>query len=1290
MRSHTHWLSLLVLLTLCLPALPVRAALALPKEIPGLSRVRTVERPVVSLRGYGSLGGEFVEFATPAGERASVLTLTCADAARAGIVLAKYRADLQCLGGVTVQDESIGRYKAPLAVVDGQGSLLALRQGATVLILAAQRMPEFARLVKALKIAGQRDLDFLGGEVPVYLDKFDKYGWSFWYQTGATPPKQEETYDIRQDFDFLKRLGLGMQIQLGHNRMDTAVGVIDYAGCGWAIEYARQLGIPVFIQPFAFTGPLWLANKYPAQMIQKMPQFVGNFYSPGANHGYTDPAHIAWTAREAKDIALDGVSQIVRRYKSYPNITGYSEAHGEIAHATPDVFTEYGPEADAVYRGFLREKYATPQAVDARWHGGRQVISTWEDVRVPEVASFLGWGPGAIDLQGTWRTAYDKEFSAEVAARWQDPTLDDSAWRTIVAPGDDRYLWRPRQEAGILRRTVTLSEEQVKTLTEAGKCYLYIWSLERNTREKLTAALNGTLVGEFSIPSWRAAWCAFEVSGALRAGANNLALHTPNAFLAYRIYLSPRPPKCYPELGIEENSRWVDFRDFVTWTRAESLRRGMEAIRREDPDRYIKLMAPSSIIGQGKALSEEFGGAFHDTGGMAGTWSDYLPAVARGAGMPFTAEPGGPASDLPGLKRMVGMYATEGVNAVDYFIHLGSITWNPPQKAWFEENLPLIHLFGKYHAKPAQVAVLHGERSEQLIGYPWDQINTQLLWHNRNKPLHVEGMLPHPRDVIVETDFARGPAARYKVIIDDNTMIMDEALIDRIDAWVRAGGIFIATGHGGRHTPETPNAWPINRLTGYRVIGFNDNLRYGGLPGQQILTNPYWFQQEAKGRPALGGAGLLLEKVAPECTDVLGWETTYGKSGVAMGVRPLGKGYVVTMGTQVTARGWEEILRWCGVPVAIPVTPDCRLASYVSNNGLYDVHVLFADGVKAEGTTSITLPGTGAPAALKDLLSGKTLTGVASKDGMRFEGIAVTPWETRPYLAPHGHLVVAPLAWLELQRNWWKGTRVPAPAPKLPVDAPESLNLSEDWAFSPVPAGTDGATLASPDVDDTGWERQNLGIWDVAKHGAIKRGIFRKRFTAPAAWAGTGRAYLNLHGANAVTLRPPYTATVYLDGQVIWSAKSWRYAAMEVEITALLTPGSHLLAVEAESNSAVGGVPGGMWIEFVPEPALRQSLAGSWGAGVDLPGQVKLTGARRAFVPDPRGQGKSVQLYVECVNLSAVFINGKFLPRMNVPFGSHFRFNLTPYIKWGEENTLQLNPHYPDAQQVKVVEVRYD
>jgi hypothetical protein len=68
--------------------------------------------------------------------------------------------------------------------------------------------------------------------------------------------------------------------------------------------------------------------------------------------------------------------------------------------------------------------------------------------------------------------------------------------------------------------------------------------------------------------------------------------------------------------------------------------------------------------------------------------------------------------------------------------------------------------------------------------------------------------VPNPRDLINESDFMRGNAGKYKVIVDDATLIMDDALIAKIEQWVRAGGIFITQGQTGRHSPETPTPGP--------------------------------------------------------------------------------------------------------------------------------------------------------------------------------------------------------------------------------------------------------------------------------------------------------------------------------------------------------------------------------------------------------------------------------------------------------------------------------------------------
>ena len=136
----------------------------------------------------------------------------------------------------------------------------------------------------------------------------------------------------------------------------------------------------------------------------------------------------------------------------------------------------------------------------------------------------------------------------------------------------------------------------------------------------------------------------------------------------------------------------------------------------------------------------------------------------------------------------------------------------------------------------------------------------------------------------------------------------------------------------------------------------------------------------------------MLEKVAPECQDMVLWAQ---KAGVAMGVRALGKGRVITMGTAMpnVPSGWPELLAWCGVKLPAPATaPDCRVARFVSNNGLYDVYTVWAENVKAEGTVTLTVPGK--QAVMLDLLTKRPITGTVVGDTVEFSNLKVEPKET--------------------------------------------------------------------------------------------------------------------------------------------------------------------------------------------------------------------------------------------------------------------------------------------------------
>jgi len=132
--------------------------------------------PPVKLRGYGTLSGTF----TPglvAEKPVSMLKIVCEDEAKAKLVLAKYLSDLQELA--PVKDASIQGPSGTIPVYEaaGQGYLLAGRDGMSVFIFTAPAAGLLAQWAKQELPAGDALVFKKEVDVPMALDRFDKYGF---------------------------------------------------------------------------------------------------------------------------------------------------------------------------------------------------------------------------------------------------------------------------------------------------------------------------------------------------------------------------------------------------------------------------------------------------------------------------------------------------------------------------------------------------------------------------------------------------------------------------------------------------------------------------------------------------------------------------------------------------------------------------------------------------------------------------------------------------------------------------------------------------------------------------------------------------------------------------------------------------------------------------------------------------------------------------------------------------------------------------------------------------------
>ena len=998
----------------------------------------------------------------------------------------------------------------------------------------------------------------------------------------------------------------------------------------------------------------------------------------------------------------------IRRLIASGNVTSVLEPHGELKHGNQDIFLEYGPVADSGYRQYLQGKYGTLKAVAQRW---ARSLKSWDDVCVPEIASFAGWGPKALDVGGLWRVGYEelteatpKEFnwynqgstlkSKPAPEEWFKADFDDLSWPELPGGGHDRQMFTARRPA-VFRRSFEVPTDW-KPAT--GRVWLYVWDMNLAAGQEVRAVLNGQDVGRSQIPPSTPHWYVMEVTSVLKPGKNSLAIRMPQGYLAYKTYLTQIEPEQYPDLGEPLNAQWVDFIDFTGWSRIKTVRRGMEMIRQVAPNQGIVLMAPSAYADGIKAAAIDYGGEFHDTGFMGVCYADNLPALMRGANLPFSIENGEPPVDLSEFKRNLGLWQTEGVNAVDYFIHIGSIVWKPEIKAEYEAQRKQLSLLGQSHFAKAEVACFYSDRIAELTGYPWGSAVNQNLgsgYFHWNAASLLRGYFPY--DALSQSSFKSGDADHYRVIIDTNTSIMDEALVGDIEKWVSAGGTFVTLAQTGRHTPEKPDTWPMSRLTGYKVTRIDRLKPDGGVDETGTLQPATGQQVYDASWKGVRANGLHMTNVAVDAKNLLLWDD----GSVAAGVRPLGKGFIVQLGAKFTGKNIFDrvepggnspevkqlrqmltaILNWRKIQPEVghlsPENEQVWLRPAVTNNGLYDTWTVRNWSRDKDQTVSITLGKGNNPAFAIEMRGGKEIPLTASPEGARIENVVLEPLGTRVYLTPRNQIVQAPGAWFDLQRNWWRGTVRPDAKP-LPFPIQRfARELTDDWKFKTLSDAQDATGLLAVQLDDQSWTSRPLGIWNVKDVGGKGRAVFRKTFTVPADWTD-GRVSLWLTswaGGSFIE-----KGRVWLDGQEVKPMNDGAYIAISLQS---LKPGSsHALAVEAQSRGVLAGLRGQCWLSFEPTAKQRIDLAGQWSPSADglrydafitLPGKFNTQFLKRTVFIDAKYRGQNAVMTIDGdPALISVIINGKLVRRHHHMLGERGSLNLTPFVRFGESNDIEL------------------
>jgi hypothetical protein len=178
---------------------PLEARDTLPKSPAGLTATMHATLPARTLRGYGRVEAEFVEYSAADKSPASILRIACTDGSHAALTLGKYLSDLRCLGGVSESHVTAGARQLPALRIEEQGSVAAWRDGPAVIIVATEQDRDLTSLLAALPLGESNELDFHGSPVPMFLDRYDRYGWHFYFNPWSTPKGQPD-YDLNANF----------------------------------------------------------------------------------------------------------------------------------------------------------------------------------------------------------------------------------------------------------------------------------------------------------------------------------------------------------------------------------------------------------------------------------------------------------------------------------------------------------------------------------------------------------------------------------------------------------------------------------------------------------------------------------------------------------------------------------------------------------------------------------------------------------------------------------------------------------------------------------------------------------------------------------------------------------------------------------------------------------------------------------------------------------------------------------------------------------------------------------
>ncbi len=249
------------------------------------------------------------------------------------------------------------------------------------------------------------------------------------------------------------------------------------------------------------------------------------------------------------------------------------------------------------------------------------------------------------------------------------------------------------------------------------------------------------------------------------------------------------------------------------------------------------------------------------------------------------------------------------------------------------------------------------------------------------------------------------------------------------------------------------------------------------------------------------------------------------------------------------------------------------------------------------------------------------------------------------------------------------------------------MDLTDGWAFHILQKNESPSAFIGKAVNDTAWPRVRLGVWQTAEWPQPKAIVLRRHFTIPDDWAGD--VSLTMESGSGVYFAGE--GEIYLDGECIHQKSK---SGMDGFAAKSLQPGStHELVVVIASEGTLCGTRGNAWLWLWPSPPEKINLAGSWqespdalrwGKSVELPGDYDACVLKRTVSVPASFKGiEHPQTYLDVDasgKLIGALVNGRFVRRYHRITADRFQLNVTPWIRLGEENEIQLVRHWDESR----------